>query len=428
MKLIHTYGKSAGEAQRLLQRIENRSGDATSRLEPSVRRIVSAVRKQGDETLRRYAKRWDALGTGSPMRVSEAEMAAAWEQTPAGLRTAMRVAMSRIRRFAQWQMPKSWARLSYGVQLGQRCSPLESVGCYVPGGRYPLPSTLLMTVVPAQVAGVDRIVVVSPRPAKETLAAAHLAGVKELYRIGGAHAIAGLAYGTPTIPRVHKIVGPGNLYVTTAKKLVAFDCGIDMLAGPTEIVVASETGNPRWIAADLIAQAEHDPAALAILITSNAKLANAALAEICSQLNGNAIAAQAIAQNGFIFLTRNRQDTVAVTNRIAPEHLTVDNERDLDWVRHAGSVFIGSWTPQSMGDYISGPNHVLPTGRYARIRGGLSVFDFLRVVTTQKYSTEGLARFGPKAVELAYAEGLAGHAASIRARTEGHHTTNGAGE
>jgi histidinol dehydrogenase len=428
MKLIRTYGKSANEAQRLLRRIENRSGDASARLEPRIRRIVSAVRKQGDEALRRYAERWDALGTGSSMRVSEAEMAAAWEQTPAGLRTAMRVTMSRIRRFAQWQMPKNWSRLSQGVQLGQRCLPLESVGCYVPGGRYPLPSTLLMTIVPAQVAGVERIAVVSPRPANETLAAAHLAGVRELYRIGGAHAIAGLAYGTPTIPRVDKIVGPGNLYVTTAKKLVAFDCGIDMLAGPTEIVVVSETGNPRWIAADLIAQAEHDPAALAILVTSNAKLAEAALTEICSQLGGNAIAAQAIAQHGFIFLTKSRQETAAVTNRIAPEHLTVDTERDLAWVRHAGSVFIGSRTPQSMGDYISGPNHVLPTGRYAKIRGGLSVFDFLRVVTTQKYSAEGLARFGPNAVELACAEGLVGHAASIRARTEGQHTTRGAGE
>ena len=186
-------------------------------------------------------------------------MAAAWDQTPKELLKSLQAAAANIRRFARWQMPKEWTRKLPGVQLGQRALPLDSVGCYVPGGRYPLPSTLLMTVLPAQVAGVNRIVVVSPRPARETLAAAHLAGVKEFYRIGGAQAIAALAYGTASVPRVDKIVGPGNLYVTTAKKLVAFECGIDMLAGPTEIVVASEAGNPQWIAADLVAQAEHDP-------------------------------------------------------------------------------------------------------------------------------------------------------------------------
>ena len=214
-------------------------------------------------------RRLDGLASSADMRVTEAEMKAAWKQTPGELRKSMQAAARNIRRFARWQMPKEWTRKLPGVQLGQRALPLESVGCYVPGGRYPLPSTLLMTVIPAQVAGVKRIVVVSPRPARETLAAAHLAGVKELYRIGGAQAIAALTYGTASVPRVDKIVGPGNLYVTTAKKLVAFECGIDMLAGPTEIVVASENGNPQWIAADIVAQAEHDPEALAVLVTSN---------------------------------------------------------------------------------------------------------------------------------------------------------------
>lgn len=428
MKLIRTYGKSENEAQRMLQRIESRSGTATSRLEPAVRQIIGVVRRRGDAGVRVYAERWDTLDVGSPIRVTRAEMAAAWEQTPADTRKAMRVAMSQIHRFAKMQMPKNWIRSSQGVRVGQRCWPLESVGCYVPGGRYPLPSTLLMTVVPAQVAGVARIAVVSPRPAKETLAAAHLTGVKEFHRIGGAHSIAALAYGTATIPRVDKIVGPGNLYVTTAKKLVSFDCGIDMLAGPTEIVIASESGNPQWIAADLVAQAEHDPAALAILVTTNENLAKTTLAETKIQSCRNAVATKALAENSFIFLAKDREEVAAITNRIAPEHLTVDTERDLSWVRHAGSVFIGSRTPQSMGDYISGPNHVLPTGTYARIRGGLSVLDFVRIVAIQKYSAEGLARLGPSAAELAAAEGLVAHAASIRIRMESTSASYGGDE
>ena len=419
MKLIRTYGKSAKEAERTLQRIESRTATATARLEPAVKRTIASVRSGGDTALRRYAERLDGLELSAPIAVSRDEMAAAWEETPADLRKAMTTAAANIRRFARWQMPKSWVRKSQGISLGQRCLPLASVGCYVPGGRYPLPSTLFMTTLPAQVAGVERIVVVSPGPARETLAAAHLAGVKEFYRIGGAQAIAALAYGTAHIPRVDKIVGPGNLYVTTAKKLVAFDCGIDMLAGPTEIVVASQHGNARWIASDLVAQAEHDPETLAVLVTGNAELAQATLKEVQKQSAKNKIAKQALAKNGFIFLTRTKNETATITNRLATEHLTIDSERDLAWVRHAGSIFINTRTPQSMGDYISGPNHVLPTGRVARIRGGLSVYDFLRLVTTQEYTAAGLRELGPYAVRLAEAEGLAGHAASVRARVEG---------
>ncbi len=419
MKLIRTYGKDAKQAERVLRQIEARSGAATSRLEPGVKRIIAAIRRDGDGALRGYAERLDGLAPSSAMMVTREEMAAAWEQTPGQLRKAMQTAAANIRRFARWQMPRSWVRKTGGVELGQRCLPLASVGCYVPGGRYPLPSTLLMTTIPAQVAGVERIVVVSPRPAKETLAAAHLAGVKEFYRVGGAQAIAALAYGSPTIARVDKIVGPGNLYVTTAKKLVAFDCGIDMLAGPTEIVVASESGNPQWIASDLVAQSEHDPETLAILVTSNASLASATAREVKTQSAENKIARQALQKSGFIFLTKDAKGTETVTNRLAAEHLTIDSEKDLAWVRHAGSVFIGSQTPQSMGDYISGPNHVLPTGRIAKIRGGLSVYDFLRVVTTQEYTAAGLAQLGPHAARLAEAEGLVGHAASVRIRLSG---------
>ena len=417
MKVIRTYGKTAKEAERLLRQIEGRSGAAASRLEPAVKRTIAAIRRGGDDALRRYAEKFDGLAPDADVSVSRAEMAAAWEHTPAELRKAMRTAAANIRRFARLQMPKTWVRKSPWVTLGQRCFPLGSVGCYVPGGRYPLPSTLLMTTVPAQVAGVERIVVVSPRPARETLAAAHLAGIEEFYRIGGAQAIAALAYGTASIPRVDKIVGPGNLYVTTAKKLVAFDCGIDMLAGPTEIVVASERGNAQWIASDLVAQAEHDPETMAVLVTSNAELARATINEVEKQSASNGIAKQALGKSGFIFITDNRNATATVTNRLAAEHLTVDSEKDLAWVRHAGSIFIGSQTPQSMGDYISGPNHVLPTGHTARIRGGLSVNDFLRLVTTQEYTSAGLEQLGPHAIRLAEAEGLVGHAASVRIRS-----------
>ena len=416
MKLIRTYGKTAAQAEAMLRQVEERSSTATSRLEPAVKRILADIRRKGDDALRRYAERLDGLPPAADLRVTQAEMAAAWDETPKELRKSLQAAAGNIRRFARWQMPKEWTLKLPGVRLGQRALPLDSVGCYVPGGRYPLPSTLLMTVIPAQVAGVKRIVVVSPRPARETLAAAYLAGVKEFCRIGGAQAIAALAYGTASVQRVDKIVGPGNLYVTTAKKLVAFDCGIDMLAGPTEIVVASEDGNPKWIASDLVAQAEHDPEALAVLVTSNLQLARETAKEVQIQASRNKIASEAIARNGFIFLTKARNETQTVTNRLAAEHLTIDKQNDLAWVRHAGSIFIGANTPQSMGDYISGPNHVLPTGRLARVRGGLSVYDFLRLVTTQEYTATGLATHGPHAERLATAEGLLGHAASVGVR------------
>jgi len=294
--------------------------------------------------------------------------------------------------------------------------PLDSVGCYVPGGRHPLPSTMLMTVIPAKVAGVQRIAVTSPRPAPETLATAHLLGITEFYRIGGAHAIAALAYGTASIPRVAKIVGPGNLYVTAAKREVAFECAIDMLAGPTEIVVTSDLGNPPGIASDLVAQAEHDPEALAIFITTNEVLARQVLAETKLRARKNPVARQALAKNGYIFLSNTPEEAQSITNRLAPEHLTVDSESDLAWIQNAGSVFIGQHSPQPMGDYISGPNHTLPTGGMAKVRGGLSVNDFVKLITVQQYTPEALAELGPKAIRLAEAEGLTAHAEAIRAR------------
>jgi histidinol dehydrogenase len=417
MELVRTFGRTKTAAAALIETIERRGAANTSKVEPVVRRILADVRTRGDAALRSYAAKFDALPPGATLLVSPEEMMAAWNTTAPSLQAAMRAAQANIRAFAEAQKPQEWTIApAPGVATGQLIRPLESVGCYVPGGRYPLPSTLLMTVTPAQVAGVARIVVCSPRPARETLAAAWLAGVTEFYRVGGAQAIAALAFGTASISRVNKIVGPGNLYVTVAKILVSQVCGIDMPAGPTEIVVTSQTGNPAGIAADLVAQAEHDPEALAVLITSNAALAEAVRTEVKLQSRQNAIAKQSLATHGFIFVTESVAESRALTNRLAPEHLTVDATTDLKWVRNAGSVFVGAYSPQSMGDYISGPNHVLPTGRVGRVRGGLSVMDFLKVITVQQYTHRALRALGPHTIALAEAEGLVGHAQSVRVR------------
>jgi histidinol dehydrogenase len=383
---------------------------------PVVQRIVADVRKSGDRALRRYAAKLDGLDRKQALEISRAEMEQAWEATPRPLQQAMRTAAENIRAFATRQMPQEWSVSDDGLTTGQRVRPLGAVGCYVPSGRYPLPSTLLMTVIPAQVAGVERIVVVSPKPAKETLAAGALLGVRSFYRIGGAQAIAALAFGTDSIPRVDKIVGPGNWYVTAAKKMVAFDCAIDMLAGPTEIVVTSESGDAAGIAADLVAQAEHDPEAVAILITTNASLAREVAGQVARRVKTNAVARQAIERHGLAIIAGSVEEAREITNRLAPEHLTVDSREDLAWIRNAGSVFIGGYSPQPMGDYVSGPNHTLPTGGVAQVRGGLSVMDFLKVITVQEYNLAALKRLGPAAITLATAEGLHGHAEAVRAR------------
>jgi histidinol dehydrogenase len=417
MKLIKTFGRGAKAAAALIETLEQRGAVNTARVEPVVRQILAEVRQAGDVALRRYAAKFDGLEKDASLLVPPEEMKAAWEATPPKLQAAMMVARGNILAFAEAQLPQEWTISPIaGVKTGQIVRSLGSVGCYVPGGRYPLPSTLLMTVTPAQVAGVKRIAVCSPKPARETLAAAWLAGVTEFYRVGGAQAIAAMAYGTATVGRVDKIVGPGNLYVTAAKVLVSSECGIDMPAGPTEIVVTSETGSAIGIAADLVAQAEHDPEALAVLITSNEVLAQAVAAEVKLQARENAIAKQALAAQGSIFVTATVLEARELTNRLAPEHLTVDAANDLKWIRNAGSVFVGDHSPQSMGDYVSGPNHVLPTGRVGRVRGGLSVMDFVKVITVQQYTRRGLKQMGPHAIALAGAEGLTGHAESVRVR------------
>ncbi len=421
MKLIRTGGRNTQAAAETMAALRDRGGASLDAVLPAVRRIVADVRRRGDRALLRYAAQFDGLAGPergvAALRVTQKEMAAAWNALDPALRGALSTAAAQIRRFARRQLPKSWnASPLGGLTVGQLVRPLGSVGCYVPSGRHPLPSTLLMTAIPAQVAGVARIVVVSPKPAPETLAAAHLLGVTEFYRLGGAHAVAALAYGTASVPRVDKIVGPGNLYVTAAKKLVAFDCAIDMLAGPTEIVVTSERGDAAAIAYDLVAQAEHDPEALAIFITTRVDLARAVIAETKLRSRDNAIARQALARHGYVFLAGSCEEACGITNWLAPEHLTVDSAADLAWVQNAGSVFIGRWSAQPLGDYISGPNHTLPTGGMARVRGGLSVNDFVKLITVQEYTAEGVQALGPKAALLAEAEGLAAHAEAIRTR------------
>lgn len=417
MKILKTFGENAKSAETAISQVEKRGAVNTAKVDTTVRTILAEVRQGGDEGLREYAARFDGLGVEQPFLVSREEMQEAWEATSEELKAAMRLAQANIRAFAEKQLPRAWSfRPTEGMEVGQIVRPLGSVGCYVPGGRYPLPSTLLMTVTPAQVAGVERIVVCSPKPARETMAAAYLANVTEFYRVGGAQAVAAMAYGTETIAAVDKIVGPGNLYVTAAKIAVSSETGIDMPAGPTEIVVISEHGDSSGIAADLVAQAEHDPEALPIFITSKASLAEEVVLEVKRLAQTNEIAQQSLAAQGYAFVTESVEEAQELTNRLAPEHLTVDAGADLRWVKNAGSVFIGHHSPQSMGDYISGPNHVLPTGRTGRIRGGLSVLDYVKVITVQQYTRDALREVGPHTIALAEAEGLTAHAESVRVR------------
>ncbi|HUE54008.1 MAG TPA: histidinol dehydrogenase [Terriglobales bacterium] len=400
-------------AEETVARLAGRA-HTVSREERSARRIIAHVRREGDHALRNYARKWEELGT-KPLRVTTAEMRAASKSVSSELMSSIRLAANNIRRFAERQKPIEWKRTTNGLTVGQLVRPLESVGCYVPGGRHPLISTLLMTTIPAIVAGVPRICVVSPNPPPELLAVAHELGIGELYRVGGAQAIAALAYGTESISRVDKIVGPGNSYVTAAKRTVAFDCSIDMLAGPTEVVIVQHDGEACWIASDLVAQAEHDPDALAILITCSAKLAKA-VSESASKLSqGNAIARESLRKNGYILIAPDRSQAMAWANRLAPEHITV-SEQDVDEVRNAGSIFVGEYSPQAAGDYVSGPNHVLPTGGAARFRGGLTVHDLVKLITVQQLSPSALRRVAPAITALAEAEGLGAHANSVRVR------------
>ena len=398
-----------------VRRLIDRRRDVDPALTRRVARIVGAVRRSGDEALLRYARRFDGLA--GPVEVPPAEAKAALRAVPADLRAALRTSANHIRRVTRRQLPRGWrTTVTGGVEIEQRVTPLQRVGCYVPAGRYPLPSSLLMTAIPARVAGVPEVIVVCPRPDPATLAAAAVAGVTRLFRLGGAHAVAALAYGTATVPRVDKIVGPGSAWVAAAKALVSADCPIDFHAGPTEIVIVAVRGETRWIAADLIAQAEHDPDARAIVLTPDRRFAARIARRVEAQLPADGPARASIERYGVIVVTGSLDEAVELANDIAPEHLVCLDEEVAARTTRAGTVFIGPHAAQAAGDYATGSNHVLPTGGAARFRGGLSASDFVSVQSTQRITQAGLETLAPTILTLAEAEGLTAHAESVRVR------------
>ena len=404
--------KNAG---RLLRRRAVRMAEA----EQTVRPILDAVRKRGDRALLQYARRLDGLDRPT-VRVPARELTQAARHLAPELRAAVATASENIRAYARTQLPReSMSALQPGLALGQIVRPLDAVAAYIPSGRYPLPSTLMMTVIPAQVAGVKNVCVASPRAAPEIWGAASLLKVTRVFQMGGAHAIAAFAFGTRTVPRAERIVGPGNIYVAAAKKLLAGEVGSDFIAGPTEIMMVAREGNPAWIAADMLAQAEHDTDASALLLTTSKRLAQAVVKEVERQLATlptAPVARVAIDSNSAVILVGSIEQAMEMANRFAPEHLSIADASLLKQVENAGSVFVGPHSTEAAGDYASGPNHVLPTSGAARLRGGLSSADFVKVISTQELTPAALKRLAPAITTLARAEGLEAHARSVEAR------------
>ncbi|MBZ5592316.1 MAG: histidinol dehydrogenase [Acidobacteriia bacterium] len=409
-------------ASKHIKRMLTRRTARLTEAEAVVRPILEAVRKHGDKALLNYARKFDGLERKS-VRVPERELSAACGQLSAAFREAVATASANIRAFAEMQMPpERFREVEPGLRLGQIVRPLDTVAAYIPAGRYPLPSTLLMTVIPAQVAGVRRVAVACPRPVPEVLGTARLLEVGDVFQMGGAQAIAAFAFGTRTVPKADRIVGPGNIYVAAAKKLLAGEVGIDFIAGPTEILIIAADGDTRHLAADMLAQAEHDADACAILLTPSQGLARAVAGEIEQQLKTlptAAVARQSIRRNSAIVIVSSLDEAIEIANRFAPEHLSIPDESLIEKVINAGSVFIGPFSPEAAGDYASGPNHVLPTSGAARLRGGLSVMDYLKVISVQQLSAGALGRLAPAITTLARAEGLEAHARSVEVRTGG---------
>jgi len=403
------------QAPRLLRRRAARLAEA----EQTVRPILEAVRDRGDRALVEFARKYDGLDRRT-VRVPERDLVHALSRLPRELRAAARTAAGNIRAFARTQLPEqTLANIEPGLCLGQIVRPLDAIAAYVPSGRYPLPSTLLMTVIPAQVAGVERICVASPRPVLAIYGIASLLGATDVFQMGGAHAIAAFAYGTRTVPKVDRIVGPGNIYVAAAKRLLAGEVGIDFVAGPTEVLIIAADGDPAVLAADMLAQAEHDTDAAAILLTTSEPLARAVAEQVEQQLATlptAPVAAKAIQRNSAIIVVGSLDEAIELSNQFAPEHLSIPDMALLKQVRHAGSVFVGPHSPEAAGDYASGPNHVLPTGGAARLRGGLSAADFVKVISVQKLSSAALGRLAPTITTLARVEGLEAHARSVEVR------------
>jgi histidinol dehydrogenase len=400
-----------------------RRGSHDAAAERIAARILTDVRKHGDPALFRWALRLDGLRlTRKSLWITRPEIRAASRNVPRGLTRAIEHAARNIRRVAEEQRPRSWTiTVEPGVCVSQRVTPLGTIGCYIPGGRFSLFSTLLMTAIPAQVAGVKRIVVACPKPSPALLAAAEILGLTEIARMGGAQAIGALAYGTRSIPRVDKICGPGNRYVTAAKRIVSNDCAIDMPAGPTEVLILATDGSPRYIAADILAQAEHDPDAVALLVTPSPRLAKAVAAEVEKQLGDlpkTNPAWKSLRLASAILVAPSLDAAILFANRVAPEHLSIPdaNKKLIEKLSEAGSAFLGPWSAQPIGDYASGTNHVLPTSGWAHARGGLSVADFVKCSSTQEISRVGLKRLAQVVTAMARAEGLEAHARAVEVR------------
>jgi histidinol dehydrogenase len=403
--------------------------EASEDVDEAVRAIIGEVIARGDDAVIAYTRRFDGLDlTPQTLKVPDGEIDAALALCPADALDALKLAAERIHRYHATQRPQdSRTTDSLGVTLGWRWTALESVGLYVPGGTASYPSSVLMNAIPAKVAGVPRVVMAVPTPRGETnplvLAAARLSGVDEVLRIGGAQAVAALAYGTATIAPVAKIVGPGNAYVAAAKRRVFGQVGIDMIAGPSEVLIlADRDAHPEWVAADLLAQSEHDAAAQAILVTDSPALADAVEAAVERQLGSlprEPIARASWRDYGAIIVVERLQEAIPLVDRLAPEHLEIES-RDAETlaalVRNAGSIFLGSHTPEAIGDYVGGPNHVLPTARSARFSSGLGVLDFMKRTSILKCDPEALRALGPAAIALGRAEGLEGHARSVAIR------------
>ncbi len=400
-------------------------------LETATRKIVDGVRKSGDKALFSYTKKFDRFAvTKKTVRVSKREIDKALNDIPSRLRSDLRLAAKRIRVFHKEKLPKAnLFKDNLGNELGWLIRPIEKVGIYVPGGKAAYPSTVLMTAIPAKVAGVKEIVLVTPCPKGEVnpavLAAASIAGVDSIYKVGGAQAVAALAYGAESVPKVDKIVGPGNIYVAIAKKLVFGEVDIDMVAGPSEVlVVADGSVPPSWVAADLLAQAEHDEMAVPSLVTTSQKYAKEVKAQVISQLeqlSRNKIASASVRDHGKAFVVGSIELACEVANYIAPEHLElcVKNPKTiLKKIKHAGAIFLGSMSTEAFGDYIAGPSHVLPTGGAARFSSPLGVYDFLRMPSVISISPAGFKRLGKSVMNLAYSEELEAHALSVGVRLE----------
>ncbi len=424
------------EAEQELRRLAARThSDQVIHKESTVREILLNVKRSGDEALVRYTLEFDQVDLQQVgLAISQEEMARAYEMISAKLLKAIRLAQQRIEAFHQERVPKSWVTHGpHGIVLGKKITPVDIAGLYIPGGRASYPSTVLMNAVPAKVAGVPRIVMVTPPSASTSLGnesinpavlvAAQEAGIQEIYRVGGAQAIGALAYGTQTIPKVDVITGPGNIYVTLAKKLVYGEVGIDSLAGPSEVlVIADHTANPRWVATDLLAQAEHDPLASAILLTTSESLAHQVVQEVEELLKTHErriLTEKSIANYGLVVITSDLEEAAELSNLFAPEHLELEIEDPwalLPKIRHAGAVFLGHHTPEAIGDYLAGPNHTLPTSGAARHSSALGVETFLKSTSLIHYSPEALAEVAEAIDELTWAEGLPSHGDSVRFR------------